>query len=464
MSARPMMLAGLLALAAAAPAQAQPSAAQPMTLETAVEYALTHHPRLRSASAGEEAAAARVDAARTNDWPSAGVSAELNRSTGNTVPGSFFPAPGFIPTAGPPRGRSFDGGSWQTGASLWGSWNVVSLLRQAAALDAALANRRQAQAATSAQRLEVAYGAADAFIALVAAQEAVKSAAANVERAQVLDKVVQTLVDQALRPALDGTRAHAEVAFAQTQLARAEQARDLRHAELAQALGAPQLTIETTDSDLVTASQDLRARVASDMQQHPRVREADARAARFAQLRRSAEFEYLPRVELVAALSARGSGLYGSPAAGALPDVPNWAAAVVFSWPLLDLPKDHAQARAAAADEAQALAQRDEVTLAAQSQLESAHSLLQGARRVALSTPAALTSATAAQTQARARYDAGLTSILDVADAQRALAQAELDDVTARLDVQRAALLLARAQGDLAPFVDHLRRAPGGER
>jgi len=59
---------------------------------------------------------------------------------------------------------------------------------------------------------------------------------------------------------------------------------------------------------------------------------------------------------------------------------------------------------------------------------------------------------------ARARYDAGLATIVEVADAQSLLAQAEVQDQLARVDVWRALLAAAVAQGDLNPFLDILKQ------
>jgi hypothetical protein len=43
------------------------------------------------------------------------------------------------------------------------------------------------------------------------------------------------------------------------------------------------------------------------------------------------------------------------------------------------------------------------------------------------------------------------------------LTQAEIDDAVARLEVRRAQLLLARASGDLGPFLAHARAAAAGQ-
>ena len=79
--------------------------------------------------------------------------------------------------------------------------------------------------------------------------------------------------------------------------------------------------------------------------------------------------------------------------------------------------------------------------------------MVQAARAIAANTPVQLAAAQQSEAQARARYQAGLASIVEVADAQSLLAQAEVQDQLARVDVWRALLAEAVAQGDLAPFL-----------
>jgi outer membrane protein TolC len=55
--------------------------------------------------------------------------------------------------------------------------------------------------------------------------------------------------------------------------------------------------------------------------------------------------------------------------------------------------------------------------------------------------------------QATARYQSGLGTIDQVAEAQRLLTQAEIDDALARLGVWWALLGIAAAAGDIQPFV-----------
>ena len=77
---------------------------------------------------------------------------------------------------------------------------------------------------------------------------------------------------------------------------------------------------------------------------------------------------------------------------------------------------------------------------------------------MAENTPIQLDAAKATETQVRARYQAGLATVVDVADAQRLLAQAEIEDSLARLRVWRALLALAASQGNLEPFLQQVRK------
>src|SRR5215813_7652310 len=91
---------------------------------------------------------------------------------------------------------------------------------------------------------------------------------------------------------------------------------------------------------------------------------------------------------------------------------------------------------------------------------QGARAMIEAARRTAENTPLQLKAAQETELRARVRYENGLTNVIEVAEAQRLLAQAEADDAVARLAVWRALLISARAQGDLTPFLDQVARTP----
>jgi outer membrane protein TolC len=84
--------------------------------------------------------------------------------------------------------------------------------------------------------------------------------------------------------------------------------------------------------------------------------------------------------------------------------------------------------------------------------------MLEGARQVAANTPVQVGSARTAAQQASARYESGLGTIDAVAEAQRLVTQAEIDDALARLSVWRGLLGVASAAGDIQPFIAEVGR------
>jgi outer membrane protein TolC len=133
--------------------------------------------------------------------------------------------------------------------------------------------------------------------------------------------------------------------------------------------------------------------------------------------------------------------------------VPNWTAGVSITFPLFDFGATRARVAQrlsfVTAADARERALTDEATGAAR----EARVMTEAARRIAGTVPMRLTAARDAAAQARARYDAGLTGIVDVVEAERVLAQAESEAALAALALWRARLAQAAAAGDLAPFV-----------
>ena len=88
--------------------------------------------------------------------------------------------------------------------------------------------------------------------------------------------------------------------------------------------------------------------------------------------------------------------------------------------------------------------------------MRKAQASLEGARSVAENTPQELDSARTTENQVRARYQSGLATLVDVADAQSLLVQAETDDALARLAVWQNLAAVAASEGDLQPFLQLL--------
>jgi outer membrane protein len=80
--------------------------------------------------------------------------------------------------------------------------------------------------------------------------------------------------------------------------------------------------------------------------------------------------------------------------------------------------------------------------------------LLDNARRLANETPVLITAARDNEMKASERYRVGLSNVLEVAEAQRILQNALVQDAVAQVRIWRALLAAAYANGDLKPFME----------
>src|SRR5438270_5811036 len=165
----------------------------------------------------------------------------------------------------------------------------------------------------------------------------------------------------------------------------------------------------------------------------------------------------------------RGSGvdpsgkfLGGSEGLG--PDRSNWAAGLTVTFPVFDIFSIRSKKAVEAANERAEESRYDQALQDLTGQLRKAQASLDGARKVAENTPVELEAARTTETQERARYQAGLATLVDVSDAQSFLVQAEIDDALARLAVWQNLASVVAAEGDLTPFLQALRTDAQGAR
>ena len=132
---------------------------------------------------------------------------------------------------------------------------------------------------------------------------------------------------------------------------------------------------------------------------------------------------------------------------------------VNVTFPAFDIASIRARKQVEHYHELTETARYDQILQDLNGEVEKAKAALTSARRVAQNTPIQLDAARDTERQATARYRAGLGTIAETAEAQRILTQSEIDDALARLNVWRALLAMAAAEGDLAPYLDQVRRA-----
>lgn len=446
-------------------------AAQVFTLQEALRYAVDHYPTVKAALEQVTVSTAGVDVAKAAFLPRLDSLWQTNRATVNNVTGLLLPQSVVPGISGPPLPAASASSAWGSAAGAFLSWEVLDFGLRDAALKGAEATVVRARAAESLTRLDVQAAVGLAFLSVVQAEQAVGAARADVERRQVLARVARTLADNQLRPGAEASRADAERAAADTRVILARQRLALAQATLARVLGVTSGTVGVDAAGVLTEA--TASAVASvDVRSHPLAQAglASVEVARANEtvLARS----HRPKLYAQSAVFARGSGArYNGRLDDGLDGLglerANWAAGVQVVFPnLFDGVALRARRAASAATTRAEEARYHEALLTVTSQQQAAAAMLDAARAIAANTPIQLASARLTETQASARYQAGLASIVEVADAQHLLAQAEYQDASARVDVWRALLAEAVARGDLAPLLDRVAVPPGavGER
>jgi outer membrane protein len=450
-------------LAGSINAWAQAAAGQPpelaaFTLDRAMQYALDHYPAVRAALERVNASTAGVSVARAAYLPRLDSLWQSNRATANNIFGQILPQSVIPAMSGPVLTSTSTQSVWGSATGALFSWEPFDFGLRHANVGQAEAAVAQARAGEALTRLDVQTAVGAAFLGVVAAQRAVAAAQADFDRRDILSRAVHTLVDNQLRPGAEASRADAERAAAQTRLMQAQQTLTLAHTTTARVLGLgtrqmaidPSRLLEQPPPADVTAA-------APDGHPLAHVHRAAVDLARAEQdvLARTDR----PRVYVQSSVFGRGSGAnangqFDGGVDGLGLDRANWAAGVQVVLPnVFDFTSLRARKAAAAASERVEAALYDEALLTITSQQQAATVMVQTARAIAANTPVQLAAAQQSESQARARYQAGLTSIIEVADTQSLLAQAEVQDQLARVDVWRALLAEAAAQGNLASFL-----------
>jgi outer membrane protein len=211
----PAVFIGLLLASTSAPA---------ITLRQALDMSLKNYPSIRVSQEDMNAAGARIQLARTAYLPKVDALAQVSRATRNNVFGLLLPQSVIPSISGPVIGSNNLGSVWGSGLGALVSWEPFDFGLRRANVAAASAARAQAEAAVKRTQFDVIIATADAYLTVVATQEAVKAAQAGVDRAAVLVRTISSQVNAGLRPGAEKSRAQAEEAAAHTQLIQVDQA------------------------------------------------------------------------------------------------------------------------------------------------------------------------------------------------------------------------------------------------
>jgi outer membrane protein TolC len=434
---------------------------QELKLAEAVRQAMEQYPSIRVNEEQVRAAAAGVQQARLAYLPKADAIAQVNRATRNNVYGMLLQQQVISPISGPPLATNAGTNVWGTAAGFLVSWEPFDFGLRRANTSVSELTRERAAASLDRTRFEVAALVADAFLTAIAAEESLAAARAAFDRIGKLMPVIGALVESGLRPGLDRSRLEAEQAQAASGVAQAEAAVVMARASLAQFLtAAPAGGLKLQRGRLLDA---VALEAGGGAKTHPAMLELQLAQKESLARMRVIERSYYPRFNTQATLYARGTGANpdfttGGALAGLGPNIYNWGLGFTMTYSLMDLPGLRIRKEIEGSRGRAEQARQEQLRRELETQKSRALAQFETAKRVSGNTPTQWKAAREARAQAEARYRAGLSSITELADAERSLLQAEVDDRLARLGIWRARLAVAVAEGDLTDF---LARAEG---
>ena len=434
------------------------------SLSAAVSTAVENYPTLRRSNALASRSSASVSLARTAYLPTFDLLAQELRTTTNNIAGSIFPQVlNVVPTqTGPANDTSTFKSKFANDFGFNLSWLLYDGGERHANVKVARSQVVRSNADVKLTELEIQTAAAEAYLQTVAAKQTILAQKATVDRMQAYNLVVHTLVDKGLRAGVDAARADADLSGAKIALVEAQREAELSAIDLAEAMGLAGRDIEVVSAPWVKQLQQPVVFTAAVPSDHPlavlHASEIDTARAQVLSVKKS----YHPRVWFHSGMWARGSGVRidAHPVAdGILPQNANYIAGFGIDFAALDYYAVKAKARMASQTEEVERANYDLAIQTLTQKDARARVLLRTARQLAEETPTLVSAAKENETKALERYRVGLSNVLEVAEAQRILQGAVVQDAVAQIRIWRAILATAYAHGDMRPFLELVRNA-----
>jgi outer membrane protein len=434
-----------------------PSATQPikLTLIQTIDLAKRNYPEIKAAVFHQQAAEAGIQKARTAYLPKGSMLVQELRATSNNITGPLFPQTTIPQITGAVKGGTDLTGGWLSGAGMLVSWEPFDFGLRRAQVSLAQSQTRQAVAQLAVTELDVQSTAADTFLRVLHAQQALRAAQAKLDRMNIFAETVHVLAQKDLKAQTDEYLAEAETAKARDEVTEAEQALDLATIALSRSIGLSNAPL-LVDGEGMFVQPVASEPVFPNPFNHPVVLAQQAAVNVAEARRRIISKTYYPQFNLLGALYGRGSGFRTDvsidQSVGYYPTKFNYAAGLSITFPFLDIFQLRADQKIATKNEAEARARYDLAVLNIKTQSAEGQALLRAAQKIAANAPVKVKAATEAARSTEIRYRYGLASVNDVALNEQLLKQSQVDYATAELRVWRALLAIAVANGDLQSF------------
>jgi outer membrane protein len=427
-----------------------------MTLKEALAHAREHQPSLLAARARIAASQAEASVPRAQWLPRVAATAQALVGTANNSTASYFSSPGvdLVRIGG---SKTLESPSFTPEPSTLVGVGVRQELydfgrisAQTAAADASVDVERRR---SDVERLDLDLTVAEAFYAVQGAKAVLSTMKSAENRAKVIRDAAAAGVAQGLRRPLDQTRAEADLARAEVARVRAQSALQSAQAVFAGVVGLGDPLLDAAgDAPTPAALPTLDQAITNASNHDPGVLAAQAKLAAQQARSRAVNAEGRPDLLLSASASGRAGGTppsSGPEVAGSgwLPVVPNYDVGVVLSWPLFD---PAVRRRLDAATQLEQVRQQElaAARLRVQTQVQQAFLAATSADEAIASLERSSQAAKVNSEQAQARYQAGLATSVELAEAELLRTDAEIQLAVGQFERARARARLSRAMGE----------------
>ena len=429
-----------------------------ISLQQAIDYARAHQPSIAAARARVEVARATAEVPRAAFAPRVTGAVEALIGTSNNTTASYATL-GIIDIARIGGSPANAPSTWRpepsTLAGIAVHQEVYDFGRLETQADALDAFARSADEVAKVAQLDLDLLVQESFYAVQGAKAVLEASDAAVTRARAHRDFAQARVTAKLLPPIEVTRSEADLARFEVDRVRAAGALAVAQSVLAAAIGSDAPAIDAGTDDVTFGAPPPAASGIRDAgDRAPELRAARQLLVAQQKITQSIRDELRPDISLSAELTGRAGGAaVANPTptgAGWIPDVPNWDALVVLSWPLYDRTVT-ARAKASRRTETVRAAEISEVaeqlrTLAQRNYVELD---VAGASLPALQR--SLDAARANHDQAEARFNGGLATAIELSDAEALLTDAQIQLAIGRFHLSRARARLARVLAESTP-------------
>lgn len=390
------------------------------------------------------------------------VAATHNRLTQTLFPTTILPT---TPGPGPENVRMRADAFSAAGFII--DWAPIDFGLHKARIDGAKADYQLSSANYNLTRLDVSVQAALSYLDALIMREQVAVAEANVKRFADFSTVVHAQVDAGLQAGADASLADAQLANAKNDLIRAILNDEVARASLGYAIGLGGEFVDIDPGGIieVTEPRDKQVSIPA-FSDHPLSLQNKAVISTRIADKKILDKEYYPTFRWLGGVNLRGTtfltnrGDVPAPGiSGFFPTIPNWNVGLVIDFPFLDIIRIQAEKKVVLKEIEAAEHGYDLAIQGLKRDDAQARAAFRAAIALAKNMPVQVEAAALAAEQAQARYQAGLATVAQVAEANQILADSRVKEAVANVGVWKSLLSVAYVHGDLRPFLNAADRA-----